>query len=370
MTDWREAHLWVISLLPASGFLIGWIYHKIGKDVAAGNTLLIDEIHDPRKVVPLRMAPLVLVGTVLTHLFGGSAGREGTAVQMGGSLADQLSHPFKLTGDDRRILLMAGVSAGFASVFGTPLAGAIFGLEVLVIIQHRFRALIPCFVSAFLANKVTLAFGIHHTHYPLSDIPSLGFRLLIGVLGAGALFGLTGRSFAKATHAITAFFKSKVSYAPLRPVIGGVIVALGVWALGTSKYIGLGIPTIVDAFAKPLLPWDFALKFIFTAVTLGTGFKGGEVTPLFFIGAALGNVLGPVLGVPSPLLAGLGMVAVFSGAASTPFSSVLLAIELFGPRVGVYAGAACAMSYLFAGNLGIYHSPRFLKLHHERSSPH
>lgn len=281
VTDWREAHLWVIGLLPLSGFAVGWIYHRLGRDVEAGNTLLMDEIHDPRKVVQLRMAPLVLIGTVMTHLCGGSAGREGTAVQMGGSLADQLTHLFKFDREDRRILLMAGISAGFASVFGTPLAGAIFGLEVLVIAEHRFRALVPCLVSALLANQVALALGIHHRHYGISEIPVLDFRVVAGVLGAGAIFGLTGRSFAKATHWIGAFFKSRVSYAPLRPVIGGVVIAFGVWALGTTKYIGLGVPTMVDAFSKPLMPWDFAFKFAFTALTLGSGFKGGEVTPLF-----------------------------------------------------------------------------------------
>ena len=225
VTDWREAHLWVIALLPLCRFAVGWIYHHFGKDVEAGNTLLMDEIHDPRKVVPLRMAPLVLIATVLTHLFGGSAGREGTAVQMGGSLADQLTHLFKFNREDRRILIMAGISAGFGSVFGTPLSGAIFGLEVLVIAEHRFRALVPCLVSALLANQVTLALGIHHTRYVISDIPALDFRTLAGILGAGVAFGLTGRSFAKATHMISAFFKTRVSYAPFRPVIGGVIVA-------------------------------------------------------------------------------------------------------------------------------------------------
>lgn len=357
-TNWRESHLWIIALLPVGGFLIGWVYHLFGKKVEGGNNLIIDEIHDPKAVIPLRMTPLVLAGTVATHFFGGSAGREGTALQMGASLADQLTAPFKLNRESRSILLMAGMSAGFASVFGTPLAGAVFGLEVLAIGKLRYDAILPCFIAAIIGDKVTMAWGTHHTHYAIGNITPISFVGVLSSIAAGAAFGITGVIFAVSAHRISKFFKQRINYSPVRPFIGGTLVALAVWALGTTKYIGLGIPTIVASFKTYLAPWDFLMKLIFTAVTLGSGFKGGEVTPLFFIGATLGNALAYLLPLPFPLLAGMGFVAVFAGAANTPIASTLMAVELFGADAGVYAGLACVASYLFSGHAGIYHSQR------------
>ena len=354
----RESHGWLTALLPLAGLLVGCLYKYAGASVEAGNHLILDEIHDPKQTIPLRMTPLILLGTLMTHLFGGSAGREGTAIQTGASLADQLARPFRLNARERRILLMAGISAGFGSVFGTPLAGGIFGIEVLAIGTMSYDAIVPCFLAAFAAALTTHAWGVAHTMYRVTGVPVLGVRGVLFAAIAGAVFGVVGMAFARTTHAITHLFKKLIRWEPLRPFGGGVIVALAVFALGTTRYIGLGIPTILEAFGSRQPPWEWALKFLFTVVTLGAGFKGGEVTPLFFIGATLGNALSYILPLPSSLLAGMGFVAVFAGAANTPIASTLMAVELFGGEAGAYAGIACVFAYLFSGHMGIYSGQR------------
>jgi H+/Cl- antiporter ClcA len=358
--DWatrtREANRWLLWGLPFAGFAVGWLYLKLGRHVEAGNNLLIDEIHDPKKVVPLRMAPLVLFGTVVSHLFGVSVGREGTAVQMGGALADQLSPLFKLKPEDRRVLLMAGISAGFASVFGTPLAGAVFALEVLASGRMRYEGLLPCVIAAVVADQVGLWWGVQHTAYVLGAVPHITPWLLLAMVLAGMVFGLVGRTFAVSTHALSTWMKQRVAYAPLRPMLGGAVVAGAVLTFGADRYIGLGIPVMLEAFTQPLPATDFLGKMAFTIASLGTGFKGGEVTPLFYIGATLGNSLAPLLHAPFALLAAVGFVAVFAGAANAPLAATLMAMELFGAEVGVFAALACTTSYMCSGHAGIYRS--------------
>lgn len=362
----RETHLWLIALLPLGGGLIGLLYYYYGRDVEAGNNILIDEIHTPVRLIPFKMAPMVYMGTIVTHLLGGSAGREGTALQMAGAIADQLSKPFRLNKEDRAILLISAGAAGFGSVFGTPLAGALFGLEFFFIGRLRYNAIFPAFCSAILADMVTDAWQVNHTHYHIPFIPHIEPTFIVYSVLAGLVFGLCAASFSKLLHSSSTWIKASIHFPPLRPVIGGIIVAIAVFILGTTKYIGLGIPTILQSFDTPLPFYDFALKMAFTIITLSAGFKGGEVTPLFFIGAALGNALALIIPLPMGLLAGMGFVAVFAGATNTPLACMLMGIELFGAECGIYVAIACVVSYLFSGHNSIYRKQRVGEPKHRR----
>ncbi len=370
-TQARFDHPWLLFLLPVSGAAVALLYHRMGRTVEAGNNLIVEQIHEPGGGVPLRMAPLVFIGTIATHLFGGSAGREGTAVQLGGSLASGVASLFRLDQSSLRILLMAGVAAGFGAVFGTPLAGAIFALEVLAIGRVEYTGLLPCLFAALIGDWTCQAWGIHHTHYHISLIASASGALLTDPLliakaaVAGVAFGLAGLVFAEANHALGGFLKRHVPYGPLRAALGGVAIIGLVYLFGTRAYLGLGVwsaipgdPTIVSFFSSDADPWIWAIKMLFTVVTLSAGYKGGEVTPLFFIGAALGNALAAPLGVSTSLFAGLGFVAVFAGAANVPLACTIMGIELFGSEYAVPIAVACFVAYVCSGHNGIYLSQR------------
>lgn len=356
VTNFRDQHTWLLYLLPVAGLAIGLLYHHKGKGVERGNNLVFDTVHNPKDIIPFKMVPLVLLGTVGTHLFGGSAGREGTALQMAGATADQLCKPFKLNAQERSILLIAGLSAGFASVFGTPLAGIVFGIEVLLLAKIPFKAIIPAAASAFIGAYVTHLWGVGHTHYSISALIPISFRALIYSAMAGVAFGIAAIFFVKLTECFSHLFK-KISYPPLRPFLGGVVVMLLFMFPGTYKYAGLGIPTILESFKIAAQSQDFALKILFTAITLGAGFKGGEVTPLFFIGTTLGSALSLFLPLPVSLLAGMGFVAVFAGAAKTPLACCVMALELFGFSCGLYVAIACIVAYFVSGRHSIYNAP-------------
>ncbi len=369
VTRIRFAHPGLLFLLPVGGLAVGWIYRKYGGGASGGNNLLIDEIHQPGAGVPGRIAPLILLGTLVTHLFGGSAGREGTAVQMGGGIAATFARWFRLDAGEIRILLMAGVAAGFGSVFGSPVAGTVFALEVLVTGRMQYDALIPCFIASLVAHWTCLAWGVGHTHYHVEvsasilkpDVILMGKTLL-----AAALFGLAASLFSWSSHKLALIFARFIPRAELRPVAGGLLV-IGMFLLaGTGDYLGLGVlgdrpdaitlPTMFTSADIPASAW--AWKLAFTVVTLAVGFKGGEVTPLFFIGAALGNTLALLLGAPVDLFAALGFVAIFAAAANTPLASTLLGMELFGPGNGLYLATACFVAYRFSGHRGIYAAQR------------
>jgi H+/Cl- antiporter ClcA len=362
VTNYRENNKWIIFFLPIAGYLIGWMYHQFGKEVAKGNNLLLEEIEQAQKKIPLKMAPLVLLGTLATHLFGGSAGREGTAVQMGGAIADQFTHRFKLNAQERRTILLMGISAGFASVFGTPLAGTIFALEIVLFQQHRKYSFIPVLLAAYLAHYVCLAWNATHTHYHIDVVTSINSITFFWLALSGVIFGLCSMLFSSAMHFFNSLF-SKIKKPPIRPFIAGVVIALIAWQFDVNKYLGLGIPIIKASFSEQMEVYDFLLKILFTAFTLSSGFKGGEVTPLFYIGATLGNVLIWFIPLPMSLLAGLGFVAVFSGATHAPFACTAMGIELFGIEAGMHLFITCFFSFLFSGKKGIYSAQKipFLK---------
>lgn len=355
VTNFRMEHQALIFLLPLAGLIVGWAYYRFAGTASQGNNLVIEEVNLNQAIIPFRMAPLVLFGTLITHLFGGSAGREGTAIQMSASLADSVRRALNLSQEDRRLILMAGISGGFGSVFGTPVAGFVFGMEVQSVGRIRYEGMIPCLVAAYVGDLTTRMWGAAHTHYP--HIANLDIEpfLLVKVVIAGIAFGLTSILFVELTHRIKQVQSRFVSYPPLRSFIGGVVIVALVLILGTTDYLGLGVPLILSSVnGEGVVTFAFLLKLVFTAITLGSGFLGGEVTPLFVIGATLGYTLGGLLGVDPAWMAAVGFVAVFAGASNTPLACALMGIELFGGGSALYFILACVIAYLASGHRGIY----------------
>lgn len=355
----REHHLWLLALLPVFGLLSTWLYQRFGGASEQGSSLILDEVIEFKGKLPSRMAPLVLAGTLLTHLGGGSAGREGTAVQMGASLARSLGKlPWAWLGftpSRQRLLLMAGVSGGFGSLFGTPVAGALFGLEVIAIGKVHYEGLLICGTASLVGDLVCRGLGATHaTFHPAAVAMSgvLGLKLLLFAVPVALVAG----GFAELTHALSRWTRRVLVNPYLRPLLGGGLILGLTLVLGSTDYLNLGtlwFPRVFEG-AGPVPPWAFALKFLFTAITLGFGFKGGEVTPLFAIGALLGAALAPALGVPAPFLAAVGFVTLFAAASNTPIASLALGIELFGSGYLAPILVTGFVAYVLVGHRGIY----------------
>lgn len=372
-TSTREGHTWLLAALPVAGVLIGLVYHYAGGRSVEGNNLIIGSVHglsqelqpgERRHDVPLRMAPLVLVGTVVTHLFGGSAGREGTGIQMSSSLTDSFSRVVGLSGPDRRIALIASISGGFGAVFGVPMAGTVFGLEVLAVGRIRYEAAFPSLTAAVVGDRLARfvfdVTGLPHAPTPRVTHPDFAVEplLLVKVAVAGLAFALAAVLFSEMTYGLRRMYRIAVRWAPARPIVGGLAVIALTGLVGTTDYLGLSLPLIEDSYAGQVVGWAFLVKIVFTAVTLGAGFQGGEVTPLFVVGATLGAALAGPLGVTPELLAAIGLVAVFAGATNTPLACTIMGVELFGAGAFVYLAVGCMVSYVFSSHRGIYETQR------------
>ena len=349
---------------------MGLIYHHFGKRSEGGNNLILEQIHQLGGGVPRRMAPLILLATLVTHLFGGSVGREGTAVQMGGSMASTWGRLLRVRPEEMRVLLLSGVAAGFGAVFGTPFAGAVFSLEVLMVGHLYYEALLPALVAAALGNFFCHAWGVKHMLYQLHEgiwqingfAIHFDFLLLLKVVLIGIAAGLVGRLFVTTEHFLRYGFKKITPYGPAWPFLGGIMIIGLVLLLGTRAYIGLGewspfphdvtIESLFHGLNAAQGAWFW--KLLFTAITLAAGFKGGEVTPLFFIGAALGNLLANLLGGPSDLFTALGFVALFAGASNTPLACTIMGAELFGIGHWLEMGIVCFTAFFCSSRQGIY----------------
>ena len=350
----------LLWLLPVAGIVVWWLYARFAGPAERGNNLLIEEVHLNRSEIPIQMLPLAFLSPVVTLLFGGSIASVGAAVQMGGALSDWLARVLRLSKPERRIMLMAGLSGGFGSVIGTPVAGAVFGMEVQSVGRIRYEGIVPCLVASLVGYEIVRVLGAYGGAYPQIE-PSIGGPLLVAkVAVAGAAFGVCSAVFIEFTHAVSTLL-SRVAGPRgwLKPFMGGCAIAALVVLVGTQAYVGLSQPLLAAALAGggvPLLA--FLWKLVFTGLTVGSGFKGGEITPLFIMGATLGSTLAPWLGVPAPLLASVGFAAVFAGASNTPIASALMGVELFGSGGFLLMFVGTVVSYIFSGHRSVYVTQR------------
>lgn len=357
-TALRETHGWLLWLLPAAGAAIALLY-RLTKLDGLGTDAIIDAIHAGRKISPL-LVPVIFVSTAATHLFGGSAGREGAALQIGGSLGQNIAKLFRLDDKDMRLATLCGMSALFSALFGTPLTATIFALEVISVGELYYAGLVPCLASSLAAFAVTRLFNIAPTHFDVAA-PALTAGLLWRVAVLGVICALMSVVLCETMHRSEKLTKKLVPDSILRAVMGGCAIIALTFLVGTTDYNGAGTQVIALAVeGGQARPWDFALKLLFTAVTLSSGFKGGEMVPTFFIGSTLGCALGPVLGIPAGFAAAVGLAAVFCGAVNCPVAATILAIELFGADGAIYFAVAIAISYMLSGYTGLYRSQKII----------
>lgn len=358
-TAFREGHLWVFALLPVVGAGTAWLYRTHGKDAARGNNLVIDCTVTGR-AIPSVMAPFTFICSVATHLAGGSAGREGTAVQIGGTIADFVSRHARLEPHDHQDLMMSGIAAAFGGVFGTPLAGAFFGMEMCFVGKLHYAAGIYCLVGSFVGNAVARLLGTAHAGYDIGAIPDLTPRVLLITVAAGVAFGVTARLFSAGIRFVRRFYAAHITSYLVSAVVSALILLAVYAAFNLYRYAGLSTWLVQEAFRGETTPVDAALKLAMTALTLGAGFQGGEVTPLFGIGASLGGWLGGLVHLAPSFMAALGLIGVFGSALNVPITTIMLGIDLFGGQAAPYFVIISFVGYLVAGHRGVYPAQRIV----------
>ena len=359
-TDFRMGHMWMVYLLPFAGLMIVFLYHVTGQEKNAGTDMVLMVVRSDQNTMPGRVAPLILIATALTHLFGGSAGREGAALHLGGSIGNSLGRLFRFDEKDKHIMIMCGMSAAFSALFGTPMAAAIFPLEVVSVGIMHYSALVPCVISALVAHGLALHFQIAPPSFAILDIPEFGISSAVTVTVLAVLCALVSILFCISLHYSEAIYRKFIKNPYLRAAAGGCIIILLTLLVGNQDYNGTGVNIISKCFDGTVAPEAFLLKIIFTALTLGAGFKGGEIVPTFFIGASFGCLFGTLTGFSPTLCAAIGMAAIFCGVTNSPITSLLISFEMFGFAAMPFLLLAIAFSYMLSGYYGLYRSQKIM----------
>ena len=356
-TSVRLAHPWVLYLLPLGGLVIAGLY-RLCKLEGKGTNAVIESVHFGSDV-PVLLVPLIFVSTVITHLCGGSAGREGAALQIGGGIGYRTGRLLHLGEKDLPLATLCGMSGVFSALFGTPLTATVFALEVISVGVLYYAELVPCITAAMTGYLISLLLGVPPTRFTVA-MPALDAWTMLLVLVLAILCALVSILFCRGLHITEHLAARLVKNSYLRAAAGGVVIIALTLLLGTTDYNGAGMDVIQRALNGQANGWAWLLKLLFTAITIGCGFKGGEVVPSFFVGAAFGCWVGTLLGLPPAFAAAIGLVAVFCGAVNCPIASVVLSVEMFGAEGMLYFAMACAISYVLSGYCGLYSSQTIL----------
>lgn len=359
VTVLRVQNSWLIFLLPVGGIGIVAMYRLFHNEKDAGTNLVISAIHSGDNL-PLRMAPLIFLSTLITHLFGGSSGREGAALQMGGSIGNALGKLFRFDDKDKHVMIMCGMSAAFSSLFGTPMAAAILPMEMVSVGVMYYIALVPCVISSLVAHGIAYSFGVSNELFLIHSIPKFGIISSIKISVLAILCALVSIIFCVLLHKSEDLYKRFFKNPYIRAIAGGCIIIVLTLLVGNQNYNGTGINIIEHCIDGTVRPEAFLLKMIFTALTLGAGYKGGEIVPSFFTGAAFGCLFGNLLGFSPTLCTAVGMTAVFCGVTNCPITSLLISFELFGYDGMPYFLLATALSYMLSGYFGLYRSQKIV----------